>query len=168
MCKVIHCFVQILSCDHTIFYYFKSLSSKPFHLIFSGIMHIYILCRNQSKCIKAYISFCRDLIIQLSNRTTAEISRIFVLCIYIFDRIIDLFKIRISNDGFPSQDQSAPVRNFQRNVLKYFCIICNYLSHGTISSGNGFKQFSIFICENDRKPIHLPGKQGWMCPDKRS
>ena len=70
-------------------------------------MHIHILCRYQCKRIKPHISLCGDLVIQLSDRSAAEISRIFVFGIDILDRLIDSLKIGIGDDRLAPQHKPA-------------------------------------------------------------
>ena len=44
------------------------------------------------KRIKSHVAFCRDLIIQLSNGSTTQISGILIFCLCICDLTVDLLK----------------------------------------------------------------------------
>ena len=131
-------------------------------------MHINILRRHQRESIKSYISPGCDLIIQLSDRSTAEISRIFIFCVHILNRCIDPLKIRICDDCFSSQYQSSLICDLKRNILEGSGIVGNDLSYNTVSTGNCLHQFSMIISQNNRKSVHFPGKQRWMRSDKSS
>ena len=105
-----------------------------------------------------------DLIVQLPDGTTAQVSRIFVLCIHIFNLFIDSFKIRIGDNRFSSEYQFSLKRNLQRNVFKDSGIVCHHLADRPISSGNRFFQTSVPVRQNNRQSVHLPGKKSFLFP----
>ena len=75
-----------------------------------------------------------DLIVQLTHRTTAQISRIFIFCIHICNLFIDLLKIFIRNHRLSAQDQLALIWNRKRNIFKNSGIVCDNLPDLTVSA----------------------------------
>ena len=106
-------------------------------------MEIHIFCTYQGKCIEFYVSLCRDLVVQLADRTTAQIPWIFILCIHVINFFIDPLKIFVTDHRFPSQDQFSFIRNMKRHVFKYFRIVGNDLTDFPISSCNCLKKFAV-------------------------
>ena len=137
-------------------HHIKSLMFQPVKLFFSGIVEIHIFCTYQGKCIEFYVSLCRDLVVQLADRTTAQIPWIFIFCIHVINFFIDPLKIFVTDHCFPSQDQFPFIRNMKRHVFKYFRIVGNDLTDFPISSCNCLKKFAVTIGQNDRQTIHLP------------
>ena len=125
-------------------------------------MKIYLFRTHQRKCEKLHISFCGDLIIQLPHRATAQISRIFIFCIDIFDLFIDRLKIFIGNHCLSTQNQLTLVRNMQRHILKNLCIVRDDLSLDSISSCDRFDQFSALIRENNGQSVQFPGNHRFL------
>ena len=122
-------------------------------------MHIHILCRYQRKRIKPYISLRGDLIVQLSDRSATEISRIFVFGIDIFDRFIDPLKIGIGDDCLAPQHKPSLIGDLKRDILECPCIISNDLSDDPVSSGDRLLKFPVLIGKDNGQSIHFPGKQ---------
>ena len=118
-----------------------------------GIGKVHILGTDKGKCIKPHISLRCNLVIQLTYRATAKVSGVFIFGICISDSFIDALKLRISDDGLTSKNQSSFVWNAKRNVFKYTGIIGDNLTYNSISSCNSLYQFSIFIGKNDGKSI---------------
>ena len=133
-----NCVFEIFWCHFFVFNYRKSLFFKPFKLYFPWILKILSICINKRKCKKSYISFFSNLIIKLTYWTAAKISWILIFCIYLRNLFIDFFKVRISYNCLSSYNKSAFKRNWQRNIFKYFCILCNNFPNFAISSCYSF------------------------------
>ena len=74
-------------------------------------MKIHTVGFYQGKRIESDVTLCRDLIIQLSNGSTAQISGILIFCLCICDLTVDLLKIAVSDNGLAPQDQFPGIRN---------------------------------------------------------
>ena len=83
-----------------VLHHIKSLSFKPLHLVQSGVFKVHTAGLHKSERIEPHISLCRDLVVELTDRTAAEIPRIFILCISVPDLLIDLLKVFIRDDCF--------------------------------------------------------------------
>ena len=149
-----------------IFHHIKALALQPQKLLFSGIIKFHALGLYQRKGVKIYISLCRNLIIQLTDGTAAQISRIFIFGCLILDLFIDSLKVRITNDSLTSQNHLLFTWNGKGHIFKYSCIVGNDLAHFAISTGNSFGKLAIFIGQNYRQPIQLPRQENLMITRK--
>ena len=121
------------------------------------IMEIHAPSLNQHKGIKMDTPLGCYRVIQLPDRAAAKVSRIFVFCIHILNSFIDALKFRIGNDSLAPQNQPPRIGNLQRKIAKDSCIIGDYLTHQTVSSGNRFDQLPSFIGQDNGQPIQFPG-----------
>ena len=129
-------------------------------------MEIHILRLYQRKCIESYIPLRRDLVVQLSYRTAAQIPRVLVLRIHVLDPGIYTLKFLIPYDGFSPYDQFALICDPKRDIPEHPGIIRDDLAHLAISAGDGLIKLSAAIGQHDRKPVKLPGDQHLLIPRK--
>ena len=139
-----------------ILHYVEALVLQPLHLIQSGVFKIHAVGLHKSKCIKSHISLCCNLVVELTDRTAAQIPGIFILCIGIPDLLVNFLKIFIGNNSFAPQDQFPLIRDSKRNVFKHSCIVRNYFPHFSVAAGHGFLQRTVPVGQNDRKPVQFP------------
>ena len=165
-CKPGNGFFHSLPCHHFVLYHIESLLRKPYKLLFSGIFKIHAVRTHQGECKKLYMASGSDLIVQLTHRPTAQISRIFVFCIHICNLFIDLLKIFIRNNRLSAKDQLALIWYRKRNIFKNSGIVCDNFPDLTVSACNCLKKRTFTVCQYDGQSIHFPGEQHFMGTDK--
>ena len=143
-------------------YHLKSLTLQPFKLLLSGVFKIHALRLHQAEGEEIHISLCGNLAVQLSDRTAAEVPRILVLCVRIADLRIDLLKLRIADDGLAPEDQLALIGDIHRQIGKYFRIPGDDFPDFPVSAGYRLHKSSVPVGENNRQPVHFPGKQALL------
>ena len=112
------------------------------------------------------MTLCRNLIIQLTDRATAEITRIFVLPVCLANLLVNFFKFRVGDDRLPAQDQLTLIRNMQRNILEYARVVRNDFSDLSISARDCFFQRTVAICQHNGQSVQLPRHQYFMASCK--
>ena len=101
-----------------------------------GVLKIHALCPDQGECVKLHIPFCCDLVVELAHGTAAKVPGIFVTGIHILDLFVDLFKVRIGDNGLPAKDQLTFVGDLKGNVLENPGVVGDNFTHHTVSPGN--------------------------------
>ena len=139
-----------------VLHHVKALLLQPLHLIKSGVFKVHPFRPHKSKRIESDITLCRDLIVELTDRTAAQISRILILSIGIPDLFVDLLEILIGNNRFAPQDQLSLIGYRKRNILKHSGIVGYYFSHFPVAAGHGFLKRTFPVRKNDRKAVQFP------------
>ena len=74
--------------------------------------------RYQSKSIQIDTPLRSNAAVELADRTAAQITGVLIFCICFGYRSIDLFKIGVSYDRLATQDETAFIGYFERQILK--------------------------------------------------
>ena len=108
-------------------------------------MKIFSLSNNKCESEKENIPLRSHRIVQLTDGTAAEITRVFVFCFTVLYLIVQCIEIRILDNGFTAQRQFPFERNPMRYILKYLRIVGNNFSNIAIAPSHRLDQFSVII-----------------------
>ena len=116
----------------------------------------------QRKSVELHVALSRDLIVELTHRSTAKVSRVFVLRIGVSDSLVDFFKVRVRDDRFTANYQLILLRDLQRDIIEHPRIAGNDFARDTVTPGDGFRKFTVLIRQHDRQTVQLPGQQSFF------
>ena len=138
-----------------------------------GIVEGDALRFHQTEGIETDTALCGDLIIELSDRSAAEVPGVFVLHIsqkpllggLFLQLFVDLFKIGISDDRFAPEDQIPRKGKGQGDVLKNSGVGGNDFPDLSVSSGNGLLQGPPAVGQDHGQAVQLPGKEAFLASE---
>ena len=104
------------------------------------------------------VSLRGNLVIQLANRTAAEISWVLILGICLGNLLVDPLKFFVTDDRLPPEYQFSPERNPKGHIFEYPCVVGDDLAYFAVSPGDCFEELALPVGQHDGQTVQLPGK----------